>query len=155
MAINFFAYDQLMNQEVMKSNGFEWIAHFSVTLSAYQLVFNKIPDDEDAPEGLGLPNIEPAPSNLGMMQGVMYEMKEGALEALDAFHKQPKEYQRKVMRITRHDFTLVNAYVYIAPYEKTQTGLRSNKEFKKHLRGARKNIQMLYFSHIMNLPTID
>ncbi len=155
MAINFFAYDQLMDQEIMKSKGFEWIADFAVTLSAYQLVFNKIPEEEDAPEGLGMPNIEPAPSNLGMMHGVMYEMKEGDLEKLDAYHKYPIEYQRKILRVTRHDFTLVNAYVYLAHYDKTQQGLRPNKEFKKQFRGARKNMQMLYFSRIMNLPTMD
>ncbi len=155
MAINFFAYDQLMNQEVMKEAGFEWIAHFCVTLSAYHLVFNKIPDDEDAPEGLGLPNIEPAPSNLGMMDGVMYEMKEQELEKLDAYFKNPIEYQRKVLRVTLHDFKLVNSYVYIAPHNKTKKGLMPNKEFKKQLRGARKNLQMLYFSRVMNTPTID
>ncbi|MBI4384413.1 MAG: gamma-glutamylcyclotransferase [Nitrospinae bacterium] len=152
--INFFAYGELMNQELMKEMGLEYKALFCVTLSAWKLTFNKIPEG-NAPPGLGLPNIVPAPSNLGMMEGVMYEMDEKFLPRLDEIHHCPGEYARKVMRCTKHDFTLTNAYIYIARPEKTQEGLKPSKAMMKKIRGARKNLQMLYFSRLMNTPTVD
>ncbi|PIQ95775.1 MAG: gamma-glutamylcyclotransferase [Nitrospinae bacterium CG11_big_fil_rev_8_21_14_0_20_56_8] len=153
--IHFFAYGKLVNDDYFKSKGFEYISKISVTLSAYRLVFNKIPTAPDAPEGLGWSNIEPTPNNAGMMEGILYEMDESFLPKLDEYYQYPKEYARKIMKVNRHDFILVNAIVYIAQTGRTKPGLRPDKATMKILKGLRKLHSMLYFSRLMNTPTLD
>ncbi len=153
--INFFAYGELMNEEYFKQQKLEYIAKSSVTLSAWEVAFNKIPTEEGAPEGLGMPNIEPTPSSAGMMFGVMYEVDASFLPRLDEIHEAPKQYQRKVMRFTRHDFNQVNGLVYVARPENTRSGLKPSKATMKIIRGAKKAMPMLYFSRLMNTRTCD
>jgi hypothetical protein len=153
--INFFAYDELMDPKNMDALGLPHKALFSVTLSAFKLTYNKIPAEPHAPAGLGLASIEPAPNNLGMMEGVMYEMDAALLKKLDEHYQVPNEYQRKNMRFTKHDFALVNAWVYMAHPDRRDDSLKPSKAMLKKLRGARKNLQMLYFSRLMNTPTVD
>ncbi len=153
--INFFAYAELMNPKVMEEHGLKYNAAFSVSLSAMKLVFNKTPFEEGAPPGLGLPNIVNTHNNLGMMEGIVYEMDEKHLPKLDEIHRCPNEYQRKVMRFTRHDFVLINAFTYVAREDKTSDGLRPSKALMQKIKGAKKFLQMLYFSRIMGTPTCD
>ncbi len=153
--VNFFAYDELMNEQHFKQRGLEYISKSSVTLSAWQVVFNKIPVEEDAPENLGLPNIEPTSGSSGMMFGVLYEMDSSFLPKLDEIHDAPKQYQRKVMRFTRHDFNLVNGLVYVARPENTKAGLKPSKATMKIIKGAKKAVPILYFSRLMNTRTCD
>ena len=72
--INWFAYDEMMNPQVIKEKGLEYKDFFCVTLSAFSVKFNKIPLDNGGQEKLGLGNIVPTESNLGMMDGILYEM---------------------------------------------------------------------------------
>lgn len=153
--INFFAYDDLMNPKVMEEHGLKYRDLFSVSLSAWKLVFNKTPFEENAPPELGLANIIPTANGLGMMEGVLYEIDEIYLPKLDEIYHYPKEYTRKKMRFTRHDFTLTNGIVYIACEDKTNDNLRPSKATLQKLRGAKKYLQMLYFSRLMNIPTCD
>ncbi|NIQ00359.1 MAG: gamma-glutamylcyclotransferase [Nitrospinaceae bacterium] len=153
--VNFFAYNELMNEDHFREQGLEFRARSSVTLSAYRLVFNKIPRDNGGLEGLGLANIEPTPSNAGMMYGVLYEIDDSYLPRLDELFGYPKEYVRKVVEITRHDFNLAKAITYIARPEKTEKGLKPSKSMLKIFKGAKKNLNMLYFSKIMTTKTAD
>lgn len=153
--IKFFAYGELMNENYFKEQGLEYKARSSVSLSAWRIVFNKIPGDTNAPEGLGLINIEPTPNNAGMMFGVMYEMDDSFLPRLDEIHQAPAEYQRKVLRFTQHDFNMTNGLAYVARPEKTKPGLKPGKETMKIIKGAKKSLTMLYFSKLMTTPTID
>jgi hypothetical protein len=153
--ISWFAYDEMMNPEVIKQAGLEYEAAFSVSLSAYKLVFNKIPLDNGGKENLGLANIEPIPGNLGMMEGVLYEMLEENLPKLDALYHHPEEYQRKKMRFTKHDFTFVNGIVYIAQKDRTKKGLLPSKDMLKAYKGCRKILTKLYLSKLLIRPAID
>jgi len=153
--INWFAYDEMMNPEVIKQSGLEYEAAFSVSLSAYKLVFNKIPLDNGGKENLGLANIEPIPGNLGMMEGVLYEMLEENLPKLDALYHHPEEYQRKKMRFTKHDFNFVNGVVYIAQKDRTKKGLLPSKDMLKAYKGCRKILTKLYLSRLLIRPAID
>jgi len=153
--INWFAYDEMMNPEVIKQSGLEYEAAFSVSLSAYKLVFNKIPLDNGGKENLGLANIEPIPGNLGMMEGVLYEMLEENLPKLDALYHHPEEYQRKKMRFTKHDFNFVNGVVYIAQKDRTKKGLLPSKDMLKAYKGCRKILTKLYLSKLLIRPAID
>lgn len=153
--INFFAYDDLMNPEIMKEHGLEYRALFSVTLSGFKVVFNKIPLDNGGQEGLGLPNITQTADNLGSLEGVMYEMKDDFLPKLDEIYHHPDEYKRQMFRFTRHDFTMANGFAYVARPEKTAPKLLPNKALMKRLKGAKKNLQTLYFYRLMSSPTLD
>ena len=147
--INWFAYDEMMNPEIIKEQGLEYRAAFSVSLSAFRLVFNKIPLDNGGKEKLGLPNIAPTLDNLGMLEGVLYEMPEENLKKLDALYHYPEEYQRKKMRFTAHDFHFVNGIVYIAQNNRTQSGLLPSKEILKKYKGCRKYLSRLYLSKLL------
>ena len=153
--INFFVYDELMNLEVMKEHELEYRAFFSVTLSSYKVVFNKIPMDNGGQEGLGLPNIIPIHDNLGSLEGVLYEMHERFLPKLDEIYHHPDEYKRHVFRFTKHDFTVVKGFTYIANPERTGKKLLPSKATMKTLKGAKKNLQSLYFYRLMNTRTVD
>ena len=153
--VNFFAYGELINEDYFKEKGLEYISKSSVTLSAWQRVFNKIPIDNGGVEGLGLVNIEPTPDNAGMMHGELYVMDEKFVPKLDEIFGHPDEYQRKVMRFNRHDFILINGLTYIARPDKIATGLKPSKATMKIFRKAKKFFPMLYFSRLMNTPTCD
>ena len=153
--INWFAYDEMMNPEVIKKTGLTYEAAFSVSLSAYKLVFNKIPLDNGGKENLGLANIAPVTDNLGMMEGVLYEMLEENLPKLDALYHHPEEYQRKKMRFTKHDFAFVDGIVYIAQKHRTKSGLMPSKEMLKNFRGCRKILTKLYLSKLLIRPAIE
>ncbi|MEE8260118.1 MAG: gamma-glutamylcyclotransferase family protein [Nitrospinaceae bacterium] len=153
--INWFAYDEMMNPEVIKKTELEYRAAFSVSLSAHKLVFNKIPLDNGGKENLGHANIEPTPGNLGMMEGVLYEMLEENVPKLDALYGHPGEYQRRKMRFTKHDFHFVNGIVYIAQTNRTQSGLLPSKEMLKKYKGARKFLSRLYLSKLLIRPAIE
>ena len=152
--INWFAYDEMMNPEVIKESGLEYEAAFSVSLSAHKLVFNKIPVDNGGKENLGHANIAPTQDNLGMMEGVLYEMLEENVPKLDALYGHPDEYQRKKMRFTKHDFTFVDGIVYIAQKNRTQNGLLPSKEMLKTYKGCRKILTKLYLSRLLIRPTV-
>ena len=153
--INWFAYDEMMNPEVIKKTGLKYEAAFSVSLSAYKLVFNKIPMDNGGKEKLGLANIAPTMDNLGMMEGVLYEMLEENVPKLDALYHHPDEYQRKKMRFTKHDFTFVEGIVYIAQKNRTENGLMPSKDMLKHYKGCRKILTKLYLSKLLIRPAIE
>ena len=153
--VNFFAYGKLMNEDYFKEQGLEYFAKSEVTLSAWKVVFDKIPTDENAPEGLGWENIEPTHDNAGMTFGILYELDESFVPKLDALYEAPKEYQRKVMRFTKHDFNMTNALVYVARPERTQKKLKPDKATMKILKKAKKAMPMLYFSRLMTTPTLD
>ena len=153
--VNFFAYGELINEDYFKEKGLEYISKSSVTLSAWRLVFNKIPIDNGGVERLGLVNIEPTPDNAGMMHGELYVMDEKFVPKLDEIFGHPDEYQRKVMRFNRHDFILINGLTYIARPDKIATGLKPSKATMKIFRKAKKFFPMLYFSRLMNTPTCD
>ncbi len=153
--INFFAYAELMNEDYFREQGLDYVDKLSVTLSAHWVVFDKIPSDKNAPEGLGWSNIEPTPDDAGMAIGIMYEMEDTYLPRLDEIHQAPREYQRKVMRFNKHDFAMVNGFLYIAHPEKIKHGLKPDKATMKIFRNAKSSMPMLYFSRIMGTRTID
>jgi hypothetical protein len=153
--VNFFAYGDLINESIFKERGLEYITKSSVTLSAWKLVFNKIPIDDGGLENLGLENIEPTNDNAGMMHGELYQMDEKFVPKLDELFGHPNEYQRKVLRFNRHDFTLINGLTYIARPGKVKQGLKPSKAALKSLKKAKKLFPMLYFSRLMNTPTCD
>lgn len=153
--IHFFAYNELINEDYFKEKGLEYVSKSSVTLSAWQLVFNKVPIDNGGVEGLGLANIEPTHDDAGMMHGELYAIDEKFLPELDKLFGHPDEYQRKVMRFHRHDFTMINGLTYTARPEKIDKKLKPDKATMKVLRKAKKLFPMLYFSRMMNTPTCD
>ena len=153
--ISWFAYDEMMNPEVMKSKGLDYTDLFCVNLSAFSVKFNKIPIDNGGQEDLGLGNIVPTHSNLGMMDGIIYDMEEKYLAKLDEIFNVPDEYIRKKMRFTKHDFTFVNAYTYIAQKHRTKEGLKPSKEAMKKMKACKRNLSMLYFCRLMNTPTAN
>ena len=91
--VHFFAYDELINEEVFKERGLEYISKSSVSLSGWTRVFNKIPKDNDGQEGLGHANIEPTIDTAGMMHGELYEIDEKFVLKLDEIFDHPNEYQ--------------------------------------------------------------
>ena len=153
--VHFFAYNELINEDYFKEKGLVYLSKSSVTLSAWQRVFNKIPVDNAGVEGLGSAKIELNNYYAGMMHGELYAMDEKLLPQLDKLFGHPDEYQRKVMRFNRHDFTMINGLTYIARPDKIKRGLKPDKATLKIFRKAKKLFPMLYFSRLMNTPTCD
>ena len=153
--ISVFTYNELLNEDYFKEMGFDYIEKVTVTLSAQRLVFNRLPPKGTGIEGQGLPNIEPSPDNAGMMEGVLYEMKDIFLPKLDKFHYYPKECNRKLMDLNRHDFHTVKGIVYFAQPDKIGKNLKPSKALMKLFRNSKKEMTMLYFARLMNTRTCD
>lgn len=153
--VHFFAYGELINEDYFKEKELEYISKSSVTLSGWRLAFNKIPTDNGGVEKLGNTNIEPTPDTSGMMHGELYAMDEKFVPKLDEIFDHPNEYQRKVLRFNRHDFTLINGLTYVARPDKIDHKLKPDKATLKILKKAKKLFPMLYFSRMMNTPTCD
>jgi len=153
--ISVFAYNELINEDYFKENGFEYIDKVTVTLSAQRLVFNRLPLEGEGIEAQGLPNIEPTPNNAGMMEGMLYDMYDTFLPELDEFHGYPKECNRKVMDLNAHDFHTVRGIVYFAQPDRIGDKLKPSKALMKLFRKSRKEMTMLYFSRLMNTRTCD
>ena len=153
--ISVFTYNELMNEDYFKEMGFDHIEKVTVTLSAQRLVFNRLPPEGTGAEGQGLPNIEPTPNNAGMMEGVLYEMKDDFLPKLDEFHGYPSECNRKLMELNRHDFNMVRGIVYFAQPNRIGEKLKPNKALMQLYKKTRKEMTMLYFARLMNTRTCD
>ncbi|MFQ5674079.1 MAG: gamma-glutamylcyclotransferase family protein [Nitrospinales bacterium] len=153
--IRFFAYNELMDERILREQGLEFTSCSPVTLSAFKLVFNKIPVDNGGIENLGLANLVPTADNQGMVIGVLYEMDADQLPKLDAIHHYPKEYTRKIRRIFRHDFNATDGFVYTAQPDRTRDGLKPSKAMLKKYKGAKTYLGLLTLSRIMNTPTVD
>ena len=145
----------LRNENHFKETGFEYIEKVTVTLSAQRIVFNRLPLEQNDIGSQGLPNIEPTPDNAGMMEGVLYEMQDTFLPKLDAFHGYPKECNRKLMNLNRHDFITVRGIVYFAQPDNLGEKLKPSKALMKLFRKSRKEMTMLYFARLMNTRTCD
>ena len=153
--ISVFAYNELINEDYFKEMGFEYIEKNTVTLSAQRIFFNRLPPEGKCIKDQGLPNIEPTPDNAGMMEGVLYEMQDTFLPKLDAFHGYPKECNRKLMNLNRHDFITVRGIVYFAQPDNLGEKLKPSKALMKLFRKSRKEMTMLYFARLMNTRTCD
>ena len=153
--IRVFSYNELLNEDFFKENGFEYIDKLTVSLSAQRIVFNRIPPEGTGIDGQGLPNIEPTPNNAGMMEGVLYDMDDTFLPKLDEFHGYPKECTRKLMDLNAHDFHTVRGIVYFAQPNRIAEKLKPSKELMKLYRKSRKEHSMLYFARLMNTRTCD
>ena len=153
--ISFFAYNELINENCFEESGFEYIEKVTVTLSAQRIIFNRLSPEGTGVEGQGLPNIEVTPDNAGMMEGVLYEMKDIFLPKLDEFHGYPKNCNRKLMDLNRHDFNVVRGIVYFAQPDNISKKLKPSKAMMKLFRNSRKEFSMLYFSRLMNTRTCD
>ena len=90
-----------------------------------------------------------------MMEGVLYEMQDTFLPKLDAFHGYPKECNRKLMNLNRHDFITVRGIVYFAQPDNLGEKLKPSKTLMKLFRKSRKEMTMLYFARLMNTRTCD
>ena len=77
--VRVYLYDEMMNEAIFKEQGLEFQSKYSVTLSAYKRVFNKIPVDNGGLEELGQANVVPTDDNLGMLIGMMYEIDENMI----------------------------------------------------------------------------
>ena len=153
--ISVFAYNELINEDYFKENGFGYIDKVTVTLSAQRIVFNRLPLEGEGIEGQRLPNIEPTPNNAGMMEGMLYDMYDTFLPKLDEFHGYPKECNRKVMDLNAHDFHTVRGIVYFAQPDRIGDKLKPSKALMKLFRKSRKEMTMLYFARLMNTRTCD
>lgn len=59
------------------------------------------------------------------------------------------------MKFTRHDFTFVSGFVYMAPRDLTDDNLLPCKDQLKQLKKAKKFLSMLYFSRMMTQATVE
>jgi len=153
--IRFFAYNELMDERILREKGLEFTSCSPVTLSAFKLVFNKIPVDNGGIENLGLANLVPTADNQGMVIGVLYEMNAEQLPKLDAIHHYPQEYNRKIRRVFRHDFNATEGYVYMAQPHRTRDDLKPSKAMLKKYKGAKTYLGLLSLGRIMSTPTAD
>jgi cation transport regulator ChaC len=148
--MNYFAYGLSMDHEKMR----EWDVEFSrrarATLLGYRLEFNKVssgnPDE-------GFANIVRFEN--GIVEGVLYEIKDSDLPKLDEHEEYPDQYERVGVEVVLDNRQRTKAFTYQARADKVKFGLKPTTEHVGHLMSAANLLSESYRRKLSVWETLD
>jgi len=145
---HYFAYGSNMNKDRMLERVGYIPESIPGTLRGWQLVFNKKAMDGTS----GYANIVPDPA--GEVQGVVYRVSEGDIDALDRYEGYPNHYDRTELQLLA-GMNEISAVVYIAVPEMIRDGLKPMKNYLDHLLAGREYLSPSYYSILEKVATAD
>ena len=145
----YFAYGSNMDEDRMKRRGVRFFRKLSGILHGHNLEFDKVSSKN---ENEGKANVVPDEDNI--VEGVLYEIKDGDISKLDEREVCPEHYVRMQMDIETKEGTK-KAEIYIANKDKIKTGLKPTKEYLSHLLAGKKYLSDQYYAKLMSWPTLD
>lgn len=150
--IYYFAYGSNMNLERMQKRvGGEFRNPRGAVLKGYRLVFNKKASKK---KGVGYANILHEKNK--EVEGVLYEITEAGLKELDGYEGYSNHYIRKKLPVKiKGSSETVYAWVYIAVEDKTESGLKPDKEYLSHLLKGESFLSEDYMEFLKQVKTID
>ena len=148
--MNYFSYGLSMDREKMS----EWDVEFSqrtrATLLGYRLEFNKV-SSEDPDEGHA--NIVRFEN--GIVEGVLYEIKDSDLSRLDEHEECPAQSERIRVEVVSDDRQRAKALTYTARPDKVKFGLKPTMEHIGHLMAAGNLLSESYRRKLSVWETLD
>ncbi|MBW1689895.1 MAG: gamma-glutamylcyclotransferase [Deltaproteobacteria bacterium] len=148
--MNYFSYGQSMDNEKMR----EWDVEFSgrnrARLLGYRLEFNKI-SLENPDEGYA--NIVQFEN--GIVEGLLYEIREEDLSKLDEHEGCPDQFERIEVEVLSDSWQRVKAFTYGARPDKVKSGLKPTMEHIGHLLAAGNLLSESYRRKLSVWETLD
>jgi gamma-glutamylcyclotransferase (GGCT)/AIG2-like uncharacterized protein YtfP len=148
-SMNYFSYGVSMDREKMREWDLEFSQRTRATLLGYRLEFNKVLS-ENSDEGYA--NIVQFEN--GIVEGVLYEIRDTDLSKLDEHEGCPDQYER-----IRVEVALVGqrakAFAYRARPEKVKFGLKPTMEHIGHLMAAGSILSESYRRKLSIWETLD
>lgn len=112
----------------MKQRGIKFLGRERAVLEGWRLGFNKVAS-RNSREGYA--NIEK--DEKGIVEGVLYEIRDPDLRKLDRDEGYPNHYGRIKVRVKLDDKQDVEAITYVAQPDRVRSGLKPSREYLDHL----------------------
>ncbi|QSZ28052.1 gamma-glutamylcyclotransferase [Aceticella autotrophica] len=146
----YFAYDSNMDEERIRKRGVNFNERIYGFIKGWRLAFNKVAS-ENPNEGYA--NIEK--DDNGIVEGILYQIKEDGLKNLDRCEGVPDHYTREELEVLLGNKEKVAAYVYIANKGKVNDKLKPSKEYLSHLLKGCDLLSEIYCNKLRNIETIN
>lgn len=148
--MNYFSYGLSMDHEKMRERDMEFSQRTRATLLGYRLEFNKV-SSENPDEGYA--NIVQFEN--GIVEGVLYEMKDSDLSKLDEHEGCPDQYERIGVEVVLDNRQKAKAFTYMARPDKVRFGLKPTMEHIGHLLAAGNLLSESYRRKLSVWETMD
>jgi gamma-glutamylcyclotransferase (GGCT)/AIG2-like uncharacterized protein YtfP len=151
--MKYFAYGSNCNAPVMARKGVEFTSRQFAVLPGYQLRFNKKAMREKLPAGIGFANINEDPE--ASVEGILYEILDEHLDALDQSERYPDHYTRIDVTVTTRDGATVACVAYQAQPDKVEEGLRPSRNYLNHILAAKDFLSWQYYDALEKSQTYE
>jgi cation transport regulator ChaC len=148
--MNYFAYGSNMDKKRMEKRGVTIFSMQRARLEGFRLAFNKVASRR---ENEGYANIVEDPE--GVVEGVLYEIKDSDIKELDFYEGCPCHYLRIKVTVKLDNGQEVTAVTYVANPDKIRDGLKPSKEYLNHLLAGKDYLSPEYFERLKATETID
>ena len=148
MKTYYFSYGINCNPALLTEKGVTVFSKQRALLEDFRLVFNKKALRDELPTSVGFANIQPSPSS--NVEGLLYEIAEDSLSALDVAQKSPEHYERKQLSVTTESGA-ENAWVYVAKASMTSDGLVPSRNYLNHLMKAESFLSQQYLDALRRI----
>ena len=148
--MNYFAYGSNMDRESMEKRGVTIFSMQRARLEGFRLAFNKVASRR---ENEGYANIAKDPD--GIVEGILYEIRDSDISKLDEFEGYPNHYDRINVTVKLNNGQEVCAVTYVANPDKTCDGLKPSRGYMDHLLAAKDYLSPEYFEKLKATETVD
>lgn len=138
----YFAYGSNCNADVLERKEVRFTSRRRATLRGYRLQFNKKSERELLPDVIGFANINEYDE--GTVEGILYEIVEEDLPALDASERHPTHYNRVMVTVETESET-IECWSYKAQPDMVADGLVPSRNYLNHILAGREFLSQQYF----------
>lgn len=148
--MKYFAYGSNCNPAVMEKKGVQFTSRQHAVLPGYRLLFNKQALREQLPSDIGFANINEDPN--GTVEGILYDICDDHLEALDESERYPDHYTRIEITVQSKE-AAVPCTTYQACADKIASGLKPSRNYLNHILSAKDFLSSQYFEALDKCQT--
>jgi len=134
----------------MKRKGVDFTSRQRAVLRRYRFLFNKRAFRQHLPDSIGYANINEDPD--GIVEGVLYAIRDEHLDLLDRSERYPKHYDRAHI-VVETDDGVQKCFAYQAQPDKLATGLVPSREYLDHILAAADLLSRQYYKALAQSPT--
>ena len=140
--MKYFAYGSNCNPAVMERKNVPFASSQHAVLTGFRLLFNKVALRANLPSGIGFANINEDPE--GTVEGILYDIADEHLGALDQSERYPDHYTRIEVTVQTAEGD-VPCMAYQAQPDKIASGLKPSRNYLNHILAAKDFLSWQYF----------
>lgn len=138
----YFAYGSNCNIDVMQRKAVRFTSRRRAALRGFRLLFNKKSERELLPDAIGFANINEEPD--GIVEGILYEIVDADMPALDASERYPDHYNR-IRIVVEAESGSVECWVYKAQPDMVCDRLVPSRNYLNHILAGREFLSQQYY----------